>query len=116
MDLLEQHRRVSVPTRIGTFVFQAPYKKQRLQIEGYARELVRGQVVSPETQAEALALAWCEIMCVEAPTGFNWNTFEDDDMLVELYTKAVEHDRTFREQLRTASPPLGAGGSAEPSV
>lgn len=108
MDRLEEARRLSVPTKIGTFVFVAPYKKQRLAAEGYARQLTLGQPVDLQVEAEARALAYCETLAVETPEGFNWNTFDDDELLVELYTKLVEHDRTFREKFQGTGPTVGA--------
>ena len=108
MDRLEEARRLEVPTKLGTFVFVAPYKKQRLAAEGYTRQLTLGQTVDPQTEAEARALAYCETLCVETPKDFNWNTFDDDELLVELYTKLVEHDRTFREKFSGTGPTMGA--------
>ncbi len=110
MDMLEQKRRLTVDTSVGRFVFVAPYKKQQLAIAGYARQLVGGQIVDPATEAEAMAMAWCELTAAEVPSGWNWNTFEDDELLIDLYTKCLAHDRSFRDSFRNAGSGMGAQG------
>jgi len=108
MDRLEEARRIPVDTQIGRFVFVLPYKKGRLAIAGFARQLVLNQNVSPEVQAEANALAWCQMTAETVPDGFNWDTFEDDDILVELYSAIIKGEQTFQERFRQPSTPVGS--------